>query len=473
MAGASRTPAAPSDAAPTGAGEPSTFASLLAADSADAKASEAPAANAGEPPSDSAADEAPSGVAALASGVLALVGKSSAAAPAPQGAERQNGPHPSRPGRATAAAAAVLAAGLGVGLPLPSSAPVVAVGEPAASDASPSAAPVAAAQAEPSATAAVAAQVPPPAASAAVPSAGAREGREPGSRETPGVEVSVGTPQSEVPAATRSGGDGGPSAPSPLPLADAAPSTAPAAAAAETTAAAAAAPPAVAPAKPAREHAAADAQPSEPSPAVPAAHESTPPVAPPTPGRGAEHREPGGESPTARQVPAEPSPSPTSAPGATPPSVVRAEARAVASQAEPPAGQQLERFQQLEPLRHGPVRDDGEMRLEVASEGLGRVELRVAVRDDAVHASLLVQQDHAREALTAHRPALEAALGRSQLRLEEFTVGVGQHGHSPERDEQGAPDGRPAPLHPTPAPTPAPEPAAPRAALAGGLSLRA
>jgi flagellar hook-length control protein FliK len=66
-----------------------------------------------------------------------------------------------------------------------------------------------------------------------------------------------------------------------------------------------------------------------------------------------------------------------------------------------------------------------EMRLEVASDDLGKVEVRVVVRADGVHATLVAGQDHAREALAQHRSSLEEALGRAQLRLDGFTVGAG------------------------------------------------
>ena len=84
----------------------------------------------------------------------------------------------------------------------------------------------------------------------------------------------------------------------------------------------------------------------------------------------------------------------------------------------------------------GRLPDGGEMRLEVTPEGLGPIEIRVAVRADAVQASLWTQQDHARAALEAHRPMLADALGRSSLRLEEFTVGVGQHHHAAQDDDR-------------------------------------
>jgi hypothetical protein len=74
------------------------------------------------------------------------------------------------------------------------------------------------------------------------------------------------------------------------------------------------------------------------------------------------------------------------------------------------------------------------MRLEVATD-LGRVEVRVAVRADAVHANLFAQHDQAREMLETHRGMLAAALERSNLRLEGFSVGLGHH-------QQGA-DGEP------------------------------
>src|SRR5437870_184822 len=100
----------------------------------------------------------------------------------------------------------------------------------------------------------------------------------------------------------------------------------------------------------------------------------------------------------------------------------------------------------------------------------------VAVRADAVHAALYAQQDHARDALVAHRPALEAALGRSQLRLETFSVGLGQH----ELGDPGRHGPHAEPAHEDPvarrtvAPVPAPAPAAAfEPPPSGGLSLRA
>jgi hypothetical protein len=115
------------------------------------------------------------------------------------------------------------------------------------------------------------------------------------------------------------------------------------------------------------------------------------------------------------------------------------------------------------------------MRLELATDGLGRVDVRVAVRADAVHASLLASHDQARDALEAHRPSLEAALGRSNLRLEGFSVALGQQGRDAndlrERME-GTPSARPLSVAPVSAPTTTAEPT--RALLTpGGLSLRA
>jgi len=136
--------------------------------------------------------------------------------------------------------------------------------------------------------------------------------------------------------------------------------------------------------------------------------------------------------------------------------------------------ERLVRLDQLRPVR---VRDGGEMRMEVAAEGLGRVEVRVEVRADAVHAALYAQQDHARDALVAHRPALEAALGRSHLKLETFSVGVGQHelGDSDRRTPQSEPaHDEPGPRRPS---SPSVAAAAPATTLtptaSGGLSLRA
>lgn len=87
---------------------------------------------------------------------------------------------------------------------------------------------------------------------------------------------------------------------------------------------------------------------------------------------------------------------------------------------------------------NAPLRDGGEMRLQVSPEGLGNVELRVSVRQDGVHAALFTDQDQARHALQANRGSLESALGRSNLRLEGFTVDMGfqQHAQSNGRGQQ-------------------------------------
>src|SRR5262249_43332553 len=79
------------------------------------------------------------------------------------------------------------------------------------------------------------------------------------------------------------------------------------------------------------------------------------------------------------------------------------------------------------------MRDAGELRLQVGRDGLGQDRGRVAVRDHAVHATLVAENDNARDALIASRPTLAASLERSNLRLEGFTVGLGQH-------QQGRPD---------------------------------
>ncbi|TMA40184.1 MAG: flagellar hook-length control protein FliK [Deltaproteobacteria bacterium] len=166
-----------------------------------------------------------------------------------------------------------------------------------------------------------------------------------------------------------------------------------------------------------------------------------------------------------------------------PPAPARESARAEATGPEPPAARtgaegDVERLMRLDQMRPVRVRDGGDMRLEVAPEGLGRVEVRVAVRADAVHAALYAQGDHARDALMAHRPALEAALGRSQLRLETFSVGLGQH-ELGDPGRQGAqaepmPDETPARSGPRSAPVPAAAPAtALEPAASRGLSLRA
>jgi flagellar hook-length control protein FliK len=73
----------------------------------------------------------------------------------------------------------------------------------------------------------------------------------------------------------------------------------------------------------------------------------------------------------------------------------------------------------------GRLRDNGEMRLTVHGNDLGEMELRVAVRESAVHASIATQNDEARQLLTSQRGDLENALQRYNLRLDSFTVDVG------------------------------------------------
>jgi hypothetical protein len=114
------------------------------------------------------------------------------------------------------------------------------------------------------------------------------------------------------------------------------------------------------------------------------------------------------------------------------------------------------------------------MRLQVSPDGLGPVEVRVVVRADAVQAALYAQHDAARDALETHRSSLETALGRAQLRLEGFTVGLGHHrqGAPADHHERGerwvGPGGPVAVAGPSPTPvTDAP------ARPAAGLSLRA
>ncbi len=127
-------------------------------------------------------------------------------------------------------------------------------------------------------------------------------------------------------------------------------------------------------------------------------------------------------------------------------------------------------------LRPSRLPDGGEMRLEVTREGLGQVEVHVSVRHDSVHAALFAEQDQTREALATQRPALEAALGRQQLRLEGFTVGMGQHqqrGEYPPHPGQSAPVPTGAGPREMSSVTPSATTSEPACRPGGGLSLRA
>jgi len=117
-----------------------------------------------------------------------------------------------------------------------------------------------------------------------------------------------------------------------------------------------------------------------------------------------------------------------------------------------------------------------EMRLEVASDDLGKLEVRVVVRADAVHATVLAPQDQAREVISQHRAALEEALGRAQLRLDGFTVGAGPNDgrQSHERfDRSGMPTATEAGAPIGVAAAPATTPVTAVSAAGKGLSLRA
>jgi len=136
----------------------------------------------------------------------------------------------------------------------------------------------------------------------------------------------------------------------------------------------------------------------------------------------------------------------------------------------------VERIIRLDAMRSNGGSDNGELRLQLTTDALGRVDVRVSVQADAVHASLFASHDHAREALEAHRSSLEAALGRSNLRLEGFNVGLGQQGREGGADlrdqTQGTAVPRSVPIAPVSGAAPTSEPIKPTVA-AGGLSLRA
>jgi hypothetical protein len=66
-----------------------------------------------------------------------------------------------------------------------------------------------------------------------------------------------------------------------------------------------------------------------------------------------------------------------------------------------------------------------EMQLAIRPNGLGDLEVRVAVRDGSVHASIATPDEEARQLLSSQRGDLEAALQRNNLRLDSFSVDVG------------------------------------------------
>src|SRR5262245_28647331 len=143
--------------------------------------------------------------------------------------------------------------------------------------------------------------------------------------------------------------------------------------------------------------------------------------------------------------------------------------------AMPPALRDVERLVQLDAQRPFVVRDGGEMRMTIEPQGLGHVELRVAVDANAVHATLTASHEQARDMLAQHRPQLEAALERSQLRLEGFSVNLGQHQQPRDPGETPRPWMLPTPgSQPTASPATATTPEPVRVPRAGGaLSLLA
>ncbi len=146
-----------------------------------------------------------------------------------------------------------------------------------------------------------------------------------------------------------------------------------------------------------------------------------------------------------------------------------------APDAVPAPSVDVDRLLAAHEARPARMHDDGAMRLQVDHEKLGPIDVRVAVRDHGVHADLLASHGDAREALVSNRPSLEAALGRANLRLEGFTVGLGQHHdpqHAPWREQRPALPAAPAPERISPPSITTAEPA-PVVTAAGRLSLRA
>jgi len=126
-------------------------------------------------------------------------------------------------------------------------------------------------------------------------------------------------------------------------------------------------------------------------------------------------------------------------------------------------------------MRPARVRDGGEMRIELRPEGLGKVEVRVSVQDSGVHANLFADSEHARQQLEAGKPALAAALERSQLHLDGFSVGAHDREGDGASQRDGEPGARPGAFHGMFTGAPAPAVAAHTiepAVRAAGLSVR-
>lgn len=124
--------------------------------------------------------------------------------------------------------------------------------------------------------------------------------------------------------------------------------------------------------------------------------------------------------------------------------------RAEAPQTAPPAGEgtrptasaaTLRAEQALEAEREygsvvGRLRDNGEMRLALRPQGLGELEVRVAVRDGGVRANVAAAHEEARQLLASQRHDLEIALHRYNLRLDGFSVDVGGRDGKPSAQQE-------------------------------------
>jgi len=126
-------------------------------------------------------------------------------------------------------------------------------------------------------------------------------------------------------------------------------------------------------------------------------------------------------------------------------------------------------------LHMSAARGGSEIRLRVDPPGLGHIDVRVQLQDDGVRAVIVAEHEGTRTLLNGQQHLLEAALGRSELRLTGFSVDVSpDHGAADFHDaEHGDNDGASSPSDGARSDGESTDDAAPAAPLdAGRLSLR-
>ena len=164
----------------------------------------------------------------------------------------------------------------------------------------------------------------------------------------------------------------------------------------------------------------------------------------------------------------------TVAPG-TAPQTVPSSPASMAARIDQPQGFAALAERIVDGLQLSAARGGSEIRLRVDPPGLGHVDVRIQLQDDGVRAMIVAEHEGTRALLSSQQHLLEAALGRSELKLSGFSVDVSlDHGAADFHDaEQGDGDASSLPLDGAHGDGESTEDAAPAALLdTGRLSLR-